>query len=215
MANTLGLGWEPELELVVDQAFPTPVLLRALQAFEPQSQGTQVQLKEAVSSGGEDALRKGSPDLVLSTIVPKGYLADPIADVEMIAVAATNHVLHSEVDPINNERLSRELQIVIRDSALDGTLDAGRLEANRRWTVSSVQSALEIVTSGIGFAWLPKADLEYALQSRQLQKLRLISGSERSFPMYAIFGKGERTGPATRLLVELLQTECNRFISVR
>ena len=84
LAHTLGQGWEPELELVVDQAFPTPALLRALQAFEPQSQGTQVQLKEAVLSGGEEALRKGSPDLVLSAIVPKGYLADPIVEVEMI-----------------------------------------------------------------------------------------------------------------------------------
>ena len=209
LAHTLGQGWEPELELVVDQAFPTPALLRALKAFEPQSQGTQVQLKEAVLSGGEEALRKGSPDLVLSSIIPKGYLADPIVEVEMIAVAATSHLLHKEADPINNERLSRELQIVIRDSASESSIDAGWLGTDRRWTVSSVQSALEIVTSGIGFAWLPKADLEYALQSGKLKKLRLISGSERSFHMYAIFGKGERTGPATRLLVELLQAECN------
>jgi len=48
LAHTLGQGWEPELELVVDQVFPTPALLRALNAFEPQSQGTQVQLKEVV-----------------------------------------------------------------------------------------------------------------------------------------------------------------------
>ena len=209
LAHTLGQGWEPELELVVDQAFPTPALLRALQAFEPQSQGTQVQLKEAVLSGGEEALRKGSPDLVLSSIVPKGYLADPIVEVEMIAVAASSHPLLQEVEPINNERLSRELQIVIRDSASETSVDAGWLGTDRRWTVSSVQSALEIVTSGIGFAWLPKADLEYALQSGKLQKLKLTSGSERNFHMYAIFGKGERTGPATRLLVELLQAECN------
>jgi DNA-binding transcriptional LysR family regulator len=146
---------------------------------------------------------------VLSAIVPKGYLADPIVEVEMIAVAAVNHPLHQETDPINNERLSRELQIVIRDSALETSIDAGWLGTDRRWTVSSVQSALEIVTSGIGFAWLPKADLEYALQSGKLKKLKLISGSERNFHMYAIFGKGERTGPATRLLVELLQAECN------
>jgi DNA-binding transcriptional LysR family regulator len=83
----------------------------------------------------------------------------------MIAVAATSHLLHKDADPINNERLSRELQIVIRDSASESAIDAGWLGADRRWTVSSVQSALEILTRGIGFAWLPKADLEYALQS--------------------------------------------------
>lgn len=210
LANTLGQGWEPELEIVVDQAFPTPALLRALQAFEPQSQGTQVQLKEVVLSGSVEALKRGKPDLVLSSIVPKGYLADPIVEVEMIAVAAEDHPLHQEGIPISNERLSQELQLVIRDSAVEGSIDAGWLGADRRWTVSSVQSSLEIVSSGIGFAWLPKADLQEAIQNGKLKPLNLASGRERTFYMYAIFGKGERTGPATRLFVELLQKECNR-----
>ncbi|MEL0635635.1 LysR family transcriptional regulator [Marinomonas sp. TI.3.20] len=209
LANTLGQGWEPELEVIVDQAFPTPALLNALKAFEPQSQGTQVQLKEVVLSGGLEALKKGHPDLVLSSIVPKGYLADPIVEVEMIAVAAAEHPLNQETLPINNERLSHELQLVIRDSAVEAPIDAGWLGTNRRWTVSSVQSSLEIVSNGIGFAWLPKADLKEALENGKLKVLNLVSGGERAFYMYAIFGKGERTGPAARLLVELLQKECN------
>lgn len=209
LAHTLGQGWEPELELVVDQVFPTPALLRALKAFEPQSQGTQVQLREVVLSGGTEALTLGNPDLVLSSIVPKGYLADPIVEVEMMAVASPDHLLFQEEGPINNERLSRELQLVIRDSALEGSVDAGWLGTERRWTVSSVQSALEIVVSGIGFAWLPKADIFDELNSGKLKKLDLVSGGDRNFYLYAIFGKGERTGPATRLLVDLLQAECN------
>ncbi|RBO85791.1 LysR family transcriptional regulator [Marinomonas aquiplantarum] len=209
LAHTLGQGWEPELELVVDQTFPTPALLRALKAFEPQSQGTQVQLKEVVLSGGLEALKNGRPDLVLSGIVPKGYLADPIVEVELVAVASPLHPLMAEKEAINNERLSRELQLVIRDSAVESSMDAGWLGTERRWTVSSVQSALEIVVSGVGFAWLPKADISEELANGKLKKLSLMSGSERNFHLYAIFGKGERTGPATRLLVELLQEECN------
>ncbi|TPE54988.1 LysR family transcriptional regulator [Maribrevibacterium harenarium] len=210
LAHTLGQGWEPEIELVVDQAFPTPPLLRALKDFEPQSQGTLVQLKEVVLSGASEALAKGSPDLVLSSMVPKGYLADPIVDVELIAVAAPTHPLFEEEGPINNERLRQELQVVIRDSSSTSSTDAGWLGADRRWTVSSVQSALEIVSSGVGFAWLPKADLHQAFACETLKTLPLVSGVERNFHMYAIFGKGERTGPATRLFVELLQQECNR-----
>ncbi|MBJ7551466.1 LysR family transcriptional regulator [Marinomonas ostreistagni] len=207
LAHTLGQGWEPEIELVVDEAFPTPALLRALKAFEPQSQGTQVQLREEVLSGTVEMLAEGSPDLVLSGIVPKGYLADPIVDVEMIAVAATSHSLCLEQAPISNERLKQELQVVIRDSG-SNSRDEGWLGADRRWTVSSVQSALEVVASGIGFAWLPKADLMQDLENGRLTRLELESGGERSFHMYAIFGKGERTGPATRLFVELLQQSC-------
>lgn len=213
LAHTLGQGWEPELELVVDQAFPTPALLRALNIFELQRQGTQVQLKEVVLSGGLEALQLGSPDLVLTSIVPKGYLADPIVDVELMAVASPSHTLFQEKDLINNERLSRELQLVIRDSAIESSVDSDWLGTEKRWTVSSVQSALEIVVSGIGFAWLPRADIESDLNMGKLKKLNLVSGGERNFPLYAIFGKGERTGSATRLLVELLKAECNLYPS--
>ncbi|ETX12560.1 LysR family transcriptional regulator [Marinomonas ushuaiensis DSM 15871] len=209
LAHTLGQGWEPELELVVDQIFPTPALLSALKAFESQSQGTAVQLREMVLSGSTEALTLGNPDLVLSSIVPKGYLADPIVEVEMMAVASPDHVLFQEKSPINNERLSHELQLVVRDSPVESPVDAGWLGVERRWTVSSVQSALEVVVSGMGFAWLPKAGIENELSTGKLKKLDLVSGGEQSFHLYAIFGKGERTGPAARLLVELLQAECN------
>ena len=208
LAHTLGKGWEPELEVVVDQIFPTPALLRALKMFEPQSQGTLVQLKEMVLSGGVEALKNGHPDIVLCSVVPKGYLADPIVAVELVAVAGTGHELLQESLPIDNERLSRELQLVIRDSAVETSLDAGWLGSNRRWTVSSVQSALEIVESGVGFAWLPKADIGDSLEKGLLKPLPLVSGSEKRIQIYAILGKGERTGPAARLLVELLQNEC-------
>lgn len=215
LAHTLGQGWEPEIELVVDEAFPTPALLHALKAFEPQSQGTLVQLKEVVLSGAIETLSEGSPDLVLSGMVPKGYLADPIVEVEMIAVAAPNHSLFLEEGKISNERLKQELQVVIRDSGKEHSIDSGWLGSDRRWTVSGVQSAIEVVASGIGFAWLPIADLQDLIQQGRLKALDLESGSERNFHMYAIFGKGERTGPATRLFVELLQQSCAQCAHAR
>ena len=211
LAHMLGQGWEPELELVVDQVFPMPVLLRTLNAFESQSQGTQIQLKEVVLSDGLEALKLDRHDLVLTSTVPKGYLADPIINIELMAVASPNHVLFQNEAPIGNERLSHELQLVIRDSAVESSIDAGWLGVERRWTVASVQSALDIVVSGIGFAWLPRVDIESELKVGKLKKLDLVSGGEKSIQLYAIFGKGERTGPATRLLVELLQSECNMY----
>ena len=59
------------------------------------------------------------------------------------------------------------------------------------------------------------ADLRDALESGRLKKLELESGGERNFHMYAIFGKGERTGPATRLFVELLQQSCAQCTDLR
>ncbi|MCZ2723557.1 LysR family transcriptional regulator [Marinomonas sp. 15G1-11] len=207
LAHTLGKGWEPEIELVVDAAFPTFPLLKALKRFEPQSQGTLVELKETVLGGAEEALLTGTPDLVISPFVPTGYLADSIIEVSFLAVAAPNHPLFTEMELITNERLSNELQIVIRDSSKENKKDAGWLGSERRWTVSSLQSALEIVISGIGFAWLPTSEISKQLESGHLKALPLVSGAYKSVNLFAIFGKGERTGPATQLFLDILQTE--------
>ena len=192
---------------MVDAAFPTYPLLKALKRFEPQSQGTQIELKETVLGGAEEALLKGMPDLVISPFIPKGYLADSIIEVGFIAVAAPTHALFNDVELISNERLANELQIVIRDSSSDHKKDAGWLGSDRRWTVSSIQSALEIVSSGIGFAWLPTSEIAKQLDNGGLKAIPLVSGSYKSVHLYAIFGKGERTGPATQLFLDILQHE--------
>ena len=50
LVQPLKACWEPELRLVVDEAFPMPILLDALKHFEPISRGTRVQLEEVILS---------------------------------------------------------------------------------------------------------------------------------------------------------------------
>jgi len=40
-ARSLEQGWEPQVRLVVDAAFPSAALMKALRLFEPLSQGTR------------------------------------------------------------------------------------------------------------------------------------------------------------------------------
>ena len=53
LAHTLEQGWESEINMVVDAAFPSDLLMQALKRFEPESKGTRVQLTEVVLSGAE------------------------------------------------------------------------------------------------------------------------------------------------------------------
>jgi DNA-binding transcriptional LysR family regulator len=61
LAHHMEQGWEPEVRLVVDAAYPTVRLVRALSAFMPQSRGCRVRLREEVLSGVEEVLLKGAP----------------------------------------------------------------------------------------------------------------------------------------------------------
>src|SRR5689334_3890081 len=55
-AQVLKRGWEPELRLVVDAAFPRPRLLSIVQEVRATCADTQIQLKDAVLSGAEEAI---------------------------------------------------------------------------------------------------------------------------------------------------------------
>ena len=59
LAHHMEQGWEAEVRLVVDAAYPNARLVRALSAFIPQSRGCRVRLREEVLSGVEEVLREG------------------------------------------------------------------------------------------------------------------------------------------------------------
>lgn len=75
LAHQLELGWEAEVRLVIDAAFPSGRIARALTDFMPKSRGCRVRLREEVLSGVVDVLREGTADLAISSLEIPGYLA--------------------------------------------------------------------------------------------------------------------------------------------
>jgi DNA-binding transcriptional LysR family regulator len=76
LARTLQQGWEPELRLVVDAAFPRDRLLNIVAELQHLCPNTQMQLSDAVLSGAEDAIVDGAADVVVTTRVPPAHLGD-------------------------------------------------------------------------------------------------------------------------------------------
>ena len=61
LAHHMEQGWEAEVRLVVDAAYPTANLVRALTAFMPQSRGCRVRLREEVLSESRKYCSKVPP----------------------------------------------------------------------------------------------------------------------------------------------------------
>src|SRR5277367_5217149 len=93
LARSLKQGWEPEITLVVDAAFPRPRLLGIIAELQQTCPSTQIQLADVVLSGAEDAITGGTADLVVTSRVPPGFLGDWLLDVTFIAVARPDHAL--------------------------------------------------------------------------------------------------------------------------
>lgn len=204
LAWNMDQGWEAEVQLVVEAAYPTERLARALEAFIPQSKGCRVQLREEVLSGVEELLHSGNADLAISGIIIAGYLPQQLNATEFVAVAHPQHPLHQLKRTLTHTDLEGHLQVVIRDSGQRQPRNEGWLGAEQRWTVTSLYTAAKLVSGGLGFAWLPQHDIADQLQRGNLAVLPLAQGSHRAAPMYLYANKDKPLGPAARILADLI-----------
>jgi DNA-binding transcriptional LysR family regulator len=205
LAFNMDQGWEAEVRLVVDAAYPTARLIRALAAFIPQSRGCRVRLREEVLSGVEEVLLEGTADLAISSLPMVGYLGHELSEVEFVAVAHPDHPLHKMQRKLTFEDLQNQLQVVIRDSGRSKPRDVGWLGAEQRWTVSSLSTAACFVSSGLGFAWLPRHQIDRELSAGILKTLELEQGGS-NHPRFTLYShKDKSLGPASQILVNLIK----------
>lgn len=205
LARKLKQGWEAQLRLVVDVAFPRERLLRVVGELQGQCPETQMQLADAVLSGAEEAIEQRSANVVLSTRVPSGFLGDFLMSVPFIAVAAPEHPLFSQGLALTVEDLTRHVHVVVRDSGQRHPRDEGWLGEDRRCTVSSLEASLATVMAGLGYAWLPAHLVEQPLRDGTVCALPLAIGGTRSLDLYLVVVRPELAGPATRAAVECFQ----------
>ncbi|BBT15511.1 LysR family transcriptional regulator [Pseudomonas sp. 1D4] len=206
LAHHMEQGWEAEVRLVVDAAYPTARLLRALAAFMPQSRGCRVRLREEVLSGVEEVLLEGTADLAITSLTVAGYLGTELCNVEFVAVAHPDHPLHRLNRTLSFQDLESQLQVVIRDSGRTQPRDVGWLGAEQRWTVGSLPTAANFVSNGLGFAWLPRHIIERELADGLLKPLPLDQGATRHPNFFLYASKEKALGPASQILVELIKT---------
>jgi DNA-binding transcriptional LysR family regulator len=205
LAHTLRQGWEPELRLVVDAAFPRDRLLNIVAELQHLCPNTQMQLSDAALSGAEDAIVDGVADVVVSTRVPSGHLGDWLLDVTFIAVARSNHPLFAVDHPLTTEDLMRHVQVVVRDSGVRHPRDEGWLGSDLRCTVSSTEASLATVEAGLAYAWLPEHLLRGALERGVIRPLPLAAGASRNAPLYLVLVNPDLAGPAARAAIEAFQ----------
>ena len=205
LAHHMEQGWEAEVRLVIDAAYPSSQVIAALSAFMPQSRGCRVLLREEVLSGVEEALLDGEADLAISGLILPGQLGSDLCCVEFVAVAHPDHPLHRMQRELTHQDLESQLQIVIRDSGRRAPRDVGWLGAEQRWTVGSLATAANFVASGLGFAWLPQHMIEQRLAEGSLKALPMTSGARREVRYLLYPNKDRPMGPATRILGDLLR----------
>ena len=202
LARGLKQGWESDLKLVVDAAFPRPRLLHIIAELQSSCPSTQIQLADVVLSGAEEAIVAGSADLVVTSRVPAGYLGNWLMDVKFVAVAAVHHPLSLLGRELVAEDLVHHVQAVVRDSGTQNLRDDGWLGAERRFTVSSLEASLATISAGLAYGWLPEHLLTAPLREGTLRELPLVAGARRNVSLHIVLAQPDLLGPAARAAVE-------------
>ena len=205
LARQMQRGWAAELRVVVDAAYPTDWLMAVLRDFAARHAVPHVQLEQVVLAGAEAAWGDEA-DLVISSSPSTRHLSRPLFRVGFVAVAAPGHPLLQGAGPLSETLLAQYPQVVTGDFSGTGR-EAGFLSPGPRWRVSSLTAARAAVRQGLGYAWLPRAEIEDDLAHGLLQSLPLAEGGCYHADLYLILPGGADCGPALQALVSLFEEQ--------
>ncbi|GAB0111677.1 LysR family transcriptional regulator [Pseudoalteromonas distincta] len=204
VAITLSEGIESTLKIAVDEVFPNSILYQALAKTSKLYPLLKIDLIQSVLTGSNELLNEAVVDLAISSIPIYGISCNTLCDIEFIAVAHKEHVLHQQTEQLNFRDLKLHRQIVVRDSATHASHNEGWLGADMRWTVSHLQNSIDMVSQNLGYAWLPKTQIAHLLEDQTLIALNLEQGTSRTLNLYLMCSDSDRLGPAAQEFREQL-----------
>lgn len=204
-ARSLGQGWGGEVRLVVDQSFPSTLLVQALSRFAEEGRGAaHVKLSEVVMLHVDDVLRDMTVDLAISERVPMGFLGEPLVEVEYLPVAHPAHPLLQLGREVTAADLAQQVQIGIGQSS-ERERSRGSTKQLHRWTVSSFDTVVDAVRERLGYAWLPEHRIRHWLEQGTLVRLPLSDKRAYKAMLYLIHGRPWAASPAAGRLADVLR----------
>lgn len=216
-ARRLSSGWEAEVRLAAEVAFPTWLLLASVDRLGAEGPNTRIELIEVVLGHRTDTLAAGRADLAIFGAVPPGFLGEPLMRLRFVLAAHPGHPLHQLRRALTMRELRAHRHLVVRESSAERPTTPS-LEAPQRWTVSHLTTSIAAARAGYGFAWLPEETIREELAAGLLKPLALRDGGERFEDVYLIFADRDHAGPATLRLAEIIRatvaTACARGLAL-
>jgi DNA-binding transcriptional LysR family regulator len=210
IGETLSQGIETRLKIAVDEIFPRSILYQVLETVSQEYPLVQIELFESILGGAAEMLENDEVEFAISPTSKGTGFSEKLGFISFGAVASPEHPLHSIDRKLRLEDLKSHRQIVVRDSAQITKLKTseGWLKAEQRWTVSHLQSSIDMISKGLGFAWLPLSLIEPQLKSGQLKPLQLDGHTERSTQLYLTFNDADCLGPVAKCFLAELRKLC-------
>jgi DNA-binding transcriptional LysR family regulator len=207
-AQKVSAGWEAEIGIAMDVAFPSWLLLQCLARFGAESPHTRIEVIESVLGGTAEALLLGQAQLAITGLLPQGFAGDLLMPIRFLPSAHPEHPLHRLGRPLTMQDLRAHRQLVVRES---GTRRATkpRLEAAQRWTVSHMSTSIQAASRGYGYGWYPEYRIRDEIAAGTLKVLPLREGGESLAQLYLVFADRDAAGPGVQRLAAIIRDQAN------
>lgn len=213
LAENLQQGWGPEVRLAMDPGFPPDLLIQALRSTATFPHKISLNVKDLTPDQARQALHDNEVELAISTQLAFGFAGRQLIEIEHIAVAHPDNPLFSLKREITVDDLKTQSRIAISGLNHHGAAESAyRLPRYPRpWHVSSLDRAISVLRHGIGYAWLPKYQVQQWIDGNQIRSLPLASGASYKTHLYLISGRAVAVDSAARKFADALLACSERF----
>jgi DNA-binding transcriptional LysR family regulator len=214
LADGLRQGWGPEIRLAMDPSFPADLLTQALRSTSSSARAIRLRVKEATPEQATLALRDNTADLAISTRVAFGFAGSKLIDIEHVAVAHPKHALFGLKRELTPHDLRTHCQLVISDANdyFPAEVD-GRFPVHARSrSVTGLERAMGLLRQGLGYAWLPRHQVQDSVEAGLLRILPIASGFIHRTPLYLNAGRPLSADCAARGFADALHACSERFV---
>ena len=115
-AKKLSAGWEAEIGIAMDVAFPSWLLLQCLARFGDESPHTRIEVIESVLGGTAEALLLGQAQLAITGMVPQGFVGELLMPIRFLPARTRSIRCTSSGAPLTMQDLRAHRQLVVRES---------------------------------------------------------------------------------------------------
>jgi len=178
-ARSLASGGESEIRLSVDSIFPNDRLFTVLSEFTRRFPYVHPKLRQATFLSPESEFSAHRAHLCVAALMSREYYVKPILEIRLAAVARLDHPLHALHRPLSRIDLIKHPVVTIEGVAASTPKRQPRSAAQRFLSVTTIETAIDAVRSGLCFGWLPVYRIKPYLESGELIPLRMPVGGNR------------------------------------
>jgi len=178
-ATSLADGGETEIHLSVDSVYPDDRLFSVLSDLTRRYTQVVPKLRRGTFLSSVHEFVNYNADLCIVGTPTEDHLFKPILDIRIRAVARADHPLNAGTSQLSRSEMIHQLAVIIEGAIGPAPRQQPHDPAQRHLAVTSIESAIEAVRSGMCFGWLPVYRIRQYLESGELVGLRLSTGGER------------------------------------